>query len=445
MSVDLTNSLGALLSGTQSDADNGTTLCYVDGEYLSYETATLTSTYNYNLGTYLRRGMWGSTVSSHAIGSFFARLDNQVVKIPYNATDVGRTLYLKFVSFNIYGGGHQDITTLTPVVHTIAGPPVPPQVQNFSAAQNGDAIALSWTDLNMVGIVGYDILYGPTTGTVATANLLTEATRQTAETTVGIPPGTWNIYIRGRNIAGQVGPASQVTVNAINSNTTIKQVNYGPDWLGTKTRFLVHHTGVLVPDCQKLASFFTNAQLFEKAAGGVFDYQAVNPIYQPATIDLGFSSSVRVFYNPSLIDADLSGGVPVSTNFLDAYQVTDPLTYLPWSVGYVTARYINSQLQLDTTITDGIVTQWSLTIDAALVDQTENNFAVGSSGTTLVFASQVPPIGPFHVAPNVIGTPADTNGTSVGVSGITPTQCFVQYFNGVAGVAGNVNLRFAGN
>ena len=402
-SVDLTNSQSSLSSGTQNDADTDTTLCFVcntdlsNGEYFSYESANLTATYKYNLTTYLRRGQWQTPIASHPSGSKFVRLDGRVFKMPYSASDLGRTLSIKLVSFNVYGAGYQNLASVTAYTHTIAGPPIPPQVQNFSAAQNGDAIALSWTDLTIVGIVGYDILYGPTTGDVTTASMLTEATRQTAETTVGIPPGIWNIYIRGRNIAGLVGPASSVTVNAINSNTTIKQINFGPDWLGTSTRFLVDFRGYLVPDCTKLASYFTNAQLFEKAAGGITDFQAVNPIFQPALLDLSFVSSVRVFFNPSLIDADLSGGVPVSTNFLDAYQVTDPLTYVPWSVGYVTARYLNMQLQLDTTIADGIVTQWALTIDAPLTDQTLNNFAVGSGGTTLVFASQTPPIGPFHV------------------------------------------------
>ena len=41
LSVDLGESRGSLLSGLQADADAFRTLCYVDGELIAYETATL--------------------------------------------------------------------------------------------------------------------------------------------------------------------------------------------------------------------------------------------------------------------------------------------------------------------------------------------------------------------------------------------------------------------
>lgn len=81
--VDLTTSLGALLSGTQADADNKVTLCLVDNELISYETATLTATYKYNL-TYLRRGCYGSAIVAHNINAEFVRLDAQIAKIPFD-------------------------------------------------------------------------------------------------------------------------------------------------------------------------------------------------------------------------------------------------------------------------------------------------------------------------------------------------------------------------
>jgi hypothetical protein len=45
LSVDLNQSQGQLLSGTLADADNFVTLCYCDGELVSYQTATLTALY----------------------------------------------------------------------------------------------------------------------------------------------------------------------------------------------------------------------------------------------------------------------------------------------------------------------------------------------------------------------------------------------------------------
>lgn len=52
LAVNLTQSLGQLSSGSQADCDNFRTLCYVDGELISYEDATLTSSYCYDLGAH---------------------------------------------------------------------------------------------------------------------------------------------------------------------------------------------------------------------------------------------------------------------------------------------------------------------------------------------------------------------------------------------------------
>ncbi len=52
LAVDLTQSAGILNSGTQSDCDNFRTLCYVDGELISYEDATLTGSFKYDLGAH---------------------------------------------------------------------------------------------------------------------------------------------------------------------------------------------------------------------------------------------------------------------------------------------------------------------------------------------------------------------------------------------------------
>src|SRR6185312_3167643 len=52
LAVDLTQSTGMLNSGTQADCDNFRTLCYVDGELISYEDATLTGPYRYDLGAH---------------------------------------------------------------------------------------------------------------------------------------------------------------------------------------------------------------------------------------------------------------------------------------------------------------------------------------------------------------------------------------------------------
>ena len=120
LSVDVSMSSATLLSGTQSDADNNVTLCYVDGELIAYQTATLTSEGNYDL-TYLRRGQYGSTVNDHTMGTQFCRIDNTLVQIPFNQSQIGTQLRIKVTSFNVFQSGEQSLDDVHPYIYTIKG------------------------------------------------------------------------------------------------------------------------------------------------------------------------------------------------------------------------------------------------------------------------------------------------------------------------------------
>ena len=105
LSVDLSQSQGQLLSGTTADADAFVTLSYCDGELIAFATATLTSAYHYNL-TYLRRGVYGTSIGMHASGANFARFgpnDPSLFKYIYPASFIGRTIHVKLPAFNIFG------------------------------------------------------------------------------------------------------------------------------------------------------------------------------------------------------------------------------------------------------------------------------------------------------------------------------------------------------
>src|SRR5579862_1705368 len=121
--VDLTESQGQLLSGTTADADNYVTLCYCDGELVSYQTATLTSAYHYNL-TYLRRGAYGTPIGAHSSGSNFARFgpnDPSLFRYRYPASFIGQTVYVKLPAFNDFGQALQDLSGLTPTSFALTG------------------------------------------------------------------------------------------------------------------------------------------------------------------------------------------------------------------------------------------------------------------------------------------------------------------------------------
>jgi hypothetical protein len=120
LAVDLTESAGALASGSAADLAALNTVCYVDGEIIAYQTATLSSAYHYNVTTLLR-GVFGTPISQHVAGGRFARLDGTLFKIPYTPDRIGATLYLKFLSFNIYGAGKQSLGAVSPYTYTIIG------------------------------------------------------------------------------------------------------------------------------------------------------------------------------------------------------------------------------------------------------------------------------------------------------------------------------------
>jgi hypothetical protein len=121
LSVDLTESLGALSSYTSAETDVFASLCYVDGELISYETATLTGTYKYDLGTLLRRGVYGSAIGAHAIGTNFLFLNDSVEGWNYDVGLIGTTVYFKFTSFNQSGLVQEALADATAYPYTITG------------------------------------------------------------------------------------------------------------------------------------------------------------------------------------------------------------------------------------------------------------------------------------------------------------------------------------
>jgi hypothetical protein len=120
LSVDLTQSGGALSSTSPTSAADGVTLCYVDGEYLSLTTATLAAANKYTL-TGLYRGLAGTAAPVHAVGATFCLLDSAILQYDLAASQMGRTIYLKFQSFNIFGSSVQDISTCAVYPYTIQG------------------------------------------------------------------------------------------------------------------------------------------------------------------------------------------------------------------------------------------------------------------------------------------------------------------------------------
>lgn len=127
MTGDAAMSEGEFSDATAVDAAAGVTVTYIapEGanveEFLSYEDATLVSGYEYDFDN-LYRGQFSSTPGAHGIGAQFARLDEEAIfKYNFPLDMVGETIYVKFVSFNIWNDGLQELSAATPYSIVISG------------------------------------------------------------------------------------------------------------------------------------------------------------------------------------------------------------------------------------------------------------------------------------------------------------------------------------
>lgn len=116
---------GTLLSGSEQDAQRGNTLCWLDGECLSYQTATLLTNGHWQL-TGCIRGQYNTSAVAHAAGVPFARLDATLLHVPFRKEDIGKKIWLKFASYNIFGSGNQSLADVKAYEYTIMAYYIPP-------------------------------------------------------------------------------------------------------------------------------------------------------------------------------------------------------------------------------------------------------------------------------------------------------------------------------
>ncbi len=155
-----------LLSGTPQDAERKNTLCWIDGECMSYINASLQSNGAWLLSG-LYRGQCNTAVRTHAKNTNFIRLDNSVFKVPFAKDDIGKKIYLKFCSYNIFGAGQQDLSEVKAYEYTLAPYYIPP-VTNITAynryRQLADGVSrydivVSWTPPELQSYLQGDVWY----------------------------------------------------------------------------------------------------------------------------------------------------------------------------------------------------------------------------------------------------------------------------------------------
>lgn len=121
---------GSMKGGTHIDAERANTLSWIDGEALSYEGAQLQTDGSYKL-TGLVRGQYATIPTDHASGARFIRIDEALYRHSYRKEDIGKTVYLKFTSMNLFGTNEQGLDEVQAYSYRIV-PYYIPEVSNLA-------------------------------------------------------------------------------------------------------------------------------------------------------------------------------------------------------------------------------------------------------------------------------------------------------------------------
>lgn len=221
LAVDLTVSQGILEPSTHDDADAFRTLCLIaptaatNGELIAYGDTITTGTYTADLD-YLRRGLYGSTIGAHDSADQFtflnlASLGDQILSYDLSTQYIGQAIHVKFVSFNIYGLGYQDISGVTDYVYTPAGSGygagtagVPLTPTGLAATGGTQQVLVAWA-ANAVtdNVTAYLVYRAPGTGSAFGASALVATVNSLTWTDVSVDPDTgYTYFLKAQNAAG---------------------------------------------------------------------------------------------------------------------------------------------------------------------------------------------------------------------------------------------------
>lgn len=418
--VDLSVSKGALSGGTAADADKLNTIAWLEGnELISFETATLTAAYKYDLKDYLRRGVFNTEIAAHAVGKKFVRLDQALFHYPYDASLVGATLYVKLPSFNIYGAGQQDLASVAAYTYVIGGPiGAPDAPSGFTVQQIGAVLNFKVNPLEYLRLDRVEIRYADPGETnwdngVPVTNILRGNTDSNGST----PPGAWRFMARAFDLAGNPSKTFamyDMTVTA-DTFTVIRQQQEAPDWPGALVNLVKHWTGVLVPKGMNAAGTYAGNEWIDEFCPDAYP----TCTYTAPEIDKAIDATARIWAD---IVSNLGPGEAGTSS--PNHQVDYRLNagaydgFENWTIGTVNFRFLKSQLVMDTTVGKSRISGFRTIIDKEASTEEKHGLVVGAGGLPVVFDSKfhlMPAITPLNDSP----TPLIPTHTADSIAGTT--------------------------
>lgn len=207
-------SAGQMTGGTEQDSRDLLTLCYVDGEFLAYANAELKGVGRYTLGN-LTRGAYGSAIDTHAAGSKFARIDEALFKYAVPRNWIGRTVWVKLVSYNVFSGGIQDLASVPAYSYTIKGAPLG-QIQNLRLTSSwayGKEAVIAWDKLDGADTYDVEIYAGNSQRRLRVINGIVDNSYTYTQADMKADGGQVRdvvFKVRGRAVTGKTGNWAQI-------------------------------------------------------------------------------------------------------------------------------------------------------------------------------------------------------------------------------------------
>jgi hypothetical protein len=477
LSVDISETGLQLLSGSQQDAISGNTLCYVDGEYVAYETATLTSGGRYALTT-LNRSMLGTAVAAHTAGASFARLDGQMFRVPFTPDRIGRTVYFKFTSFNPYGGGPVSLAQAQPYNCTIQGSALAsplPIVQNLVSAYVAGQTQISWDEVRDFRSLLYEVRLGASpTGAQVLGRLAHPPF---------IVPGNGTYWVAavtqpraGLTVYSQQWAQITIANAVLNVNAVANWDEASTGWKGSVAGAAVSDGIEIVLDYNGNALAVANwlatpdiLHLGQAGASGSYQTPAAHEVdvhyVAPCIVSISFAAIGQVPGQNIFAVADYLGLTDLLGNSASANINVVPMIQLgdanhnwaPWQKfvpGVYNARYFRAMAQLASSDpqTQAILEDLSFAVYAPQRIDDYIGVAVPASGLALVYTPNgTPTPTPFNGGPGGAALPQlqvtilDAQPSdSLVLTNQTLAGCTITVFNGGTGAPRIVNILAKG-
>lgn len=252
LSVTLAGLGGPILSASAAAAAADQSLVFVGdatgGEFIDYQTATLTAANAYNLATLLR-GRFGTTPVAHTAGQTVVRVDDAIGKSdPLPLSMIGQTIFVKLCSFNVYGGGMQALADVSPFTYTITGAMVklpPSNVASVSITFQNYSVLVQWPPIPDQDLLDYEVRTGGSSW--ETATVLTHAGGTSYLWTAQQTTSGLNVWVKARDTFGNYSTtaASALLVVPAPAATNLLSTLAGPNivlsWSATTGAYAIDH------------------------------------------------------------------------------------------------------------------------------------------------------------------------------------------------------------